>query len=90
MATLDFVGLEQLTKDFGAIARMPTSVLDSILLAEADVLIPAVRRHAMAELQGPYYKGGVAGAVTKNRPTPAPDGRKPSTSTSTAPSTATA
>lgn len=76
MATIDFVSIEQLTKDFGAIARLPTSVLDDILLAEADVVMPAVRRHAASELQGPYYAGGVAGGVTKNRPTPAPDGRR--------------
>lgn len=76
MADFDFVGIDELERDFSNIAKLPASVQDEILEAEAGVIMPAQKRMALSMLTGPYNKGAVAGAVTKNRPVATADGRK--------------
>lgn len=50
-------GLSDLLDDFAALAELPDSVGESMLHAEADVLIPAQKETAKAMLAGPYSKG---------------------------------
>ncbi|MEG0913704.1 MAG: hypothetical protein RSG53_08865 [Oscillospiraceae bacterium] len=76
MADFDFVGIDELERDFSQIAKMPASVQDEILEAEAGIIMPAQKRMALSMLTGPYNKGAIAAAVTKNRPVATSDGRK--------------
>ena len=76
MANFDFIGLDEIEKDFANVARLPVAVMDEMLSAQADVIVPAQEEKARTMLQGPYNRGVVATSIKRKRPTPAPDGRK--------------
>lgn len=76
MANFDFIGIDELERDYSNIAKLPVHVLDEILEAEAGVIMPAQKRLASSMLVGPYNKGAVAAGITKNKPVAASDGRK--------------
>lgn len=68
-------GLADLIHDFEDFSEMPDEVLSEMLDAEAEVVIAAQKRTAGAMLQGPYNRGGVAGAVRKGKTWKTSDGR---------------
>ena len=60
-------GLDDLIRAFDDLANLPDAVTDEMLSVQADLVVEAQKRTASTMLQGPYYAGGVAGAVTKSR-----------------------
>lgn len=67
MARIEFTGISDLGDVFGDLAAGIDEVADDMLNAMGDVVAPAQKKTASTMLQGPFYKGGVAGAVTKSR-----------------------
>ena len=67
MAKFSTVGLEDLERDFAAVAEMPDSVILEMLTAEAEVIAEAQAAEARAMLSGPYSTGTTAGGVTFDR-----------------------
>ena len=68
MATLDSSQWDEFALSMSDLANMPASVLEDMILAEAEVIKEAQSTEAENMLQGPYYAGGVAKAVHINRP----------------------
>lgn len=52
MGRLTVNGLDALADDFAALARLPDSVIDGILNAEADVIVPAQRAEIEKQWNG--------------------------------------
>lgn len=74
MATLDSSQWDEFALTMEDLANMPRSVLEDMILAEADVIKEAQSQEAQSMLQGPYYAGAVANAVHINRPRSTGDG----------------
>lgn len=74
MAKLTVNGLETLSDDLAALARLPESVLIDILEAEADVIVPAQREEIESRWQGPYSMGISAKSIKKGKVKKGPDG----------------
>ena len=53
MGRLTVNGIDALSDDFAALARLPDSVIDGILDAEADVILPAQRAEIEKQWNGP-------------------------------------
>ena len=59
-------GLEDLISAFDGLAALPDEVTEEMLDVQADIVVEAQKKTASTMLQGPYYAGGVAGAVKKS------------------------
>lgn len=68
MARLDIIGTDDLLSLFDDIAEIPSDVIADMLIAEGEVIAKEQRKAAAEMLQGPYYEGGVANAVTPGKP----------------------
>ena len=55
MGNISVSGLDDLIGDLDELARLPDSVTDQMLNAEADVIEAAQRAEAARMWQGPYY-----------------------------------
>lgn len=64
MAKFSSVGLDELERDFAAVAETPDSVILEMLTAEAEVIAAAQSAAARAQLSGPHSTGTTAGSVT--------------------------
>ena len=58
-------GLDDLMDDLAELAKLPDKVVDGILEAEADVLLPAQRAEIAKRWNGPYSLGISAKSVKK-------------------------
>ncbi len=67
MARIEISGLGETVLSMEKIANIPDNVMQEMLEAQADIVVEAQKRTASTMLQGPYYKGGVAGGVSKGK-----------------------
>ena len=75
MASFNVSGMPGLEKFFDDLMLGSDEMIDEMLDAMADMVVEAQKRTASTMLQGPFYKGGVAGAVAKGRIKKSKDGR---------------
>lgn len=74
MADVSVSGLDELMNDLGALADLPDSVIEGILNAEADVVVPAQRSEIENKWTGPYSEGISANSIKKGKFKKTPDG----------------
>lgn len=67
MGRLTVSGLDALSDDFAALARLPDSVVEGILEAEADVILPAQRAEIEKQWTGPHSLGISSKSVKKGK-----------------------
>ena len=67
MAKIELTGLGETLISMERIANIPDDVMKRMLDAQADIVVDAQKKTASTMLRGPYYKGGVAGGVSKGR-----------------------
>ena len=67
MGTMSVSGLDDLIGDLDELARLPDSVTDQMLNAEADVIEAAQRSEASRMWKGPYYTGTTAASIKKGK-----------------------
>lgn len=67
MARIEITGFAETLISMEQIANIPDGIIQQMLEAQADIVVKAQKRTASTMLQGPYYKGGVAGGVSKGR-----------------------
>jgi HK97 gp10 family phage protein len=67
VANITVSGLDDLIGDFGELAKLPDSVIDGILGAEADVIVEAQRTEAAKMWTGPYATGRTAASIKKGK-----------------------
>lgn len=65
MGSLTVNGFDALSDDLAALAALPDSVIEAILEAEADVIVPAQRDTAQS--MGVYESGVTAGSIKKSK-----------------------
>lgn len=77
MGRLTVNGLDALSDDFAALARLPDSVVEGILKAEADVILPAQRAEIEKQWNGPknLSTGMSAKSIKKGKVKKDRDGR---------------
>lgn len=75
MGRLTVNGLDALADDFAALARLPDSVIDGILDAEAEVITAAQREEIEKQWRGPHSLGISAKSVKKGKAKKEKDGR---------------
>ncbi len=77
MGRLTVNGIDALSDDFAALARLPESVIDGILDAEADVILPAQRAEIEKQWNGPknLSTGMSAKSIKKGKVKKDRDGR---------------
>ena len=77
MGRLTVNGLDALSDDFAALARLPDSVIEGILEAEADVILPAQRAEIEKQWNGPknFSTGMSAKSIKKGKVKKDRDGR---------------
>jgi len=75
MASMTVIGLDELIPDFAALAELPDSVIDDMLLAKADVIEKAQQNAARTMLGGAYYTGTTAGSIKRGKSKKTADGR---------------
>ena len=77
MGRLTVNGIDALSDDFAALARLPDSVIEGILEAEADVILPAQRAEIEKQWNGPknFSTGMSAKSVKKGKAKKEKDGR---------------
>ena len=75
MGRLTVNGLDALSDDFAALARLPDSVIEGILEAEADVILPAQRAEIEKQWKGPHSLGISSKSVKKGKVKKDRDGR---------------
>ena len=75
MGRLTVNGLDALSDDFAALARLPDSVVEGILEAEADVILPAQRAEIEKQWTGPHSLGISSKSVKKGKVKKDRDGR---------------
>ena len=74
MARMEVGGLDELINDFSALATLPGEVVDGILNAEADVIVPAQRSEIERGWSGPYSVGISSKSVKKGKVKRSKDG----------------
>ena len=67
MGSINVVGLDGLISDLGDLAKLPDSVTDDILNAEADVIEAAQQAEAAKMWTGPYATGTTARSIKKGK-----------------------
>ncbi len=75
MGRLTVNGLDALSDDFAALARLPDKVVEDILDAEADVILPAQREEIEKQWRGPYSMGISSKSIKKGKVKKSKDGR---------------
>lgn len=75
MGQLTVNGLDALSDDFAALARLPDKVVEDILDAEAEVIIAAQREEIRKQWSGPYSMGFSAKSIKKGKVKKGNDGR---------------
>ena len=77
MGRLTVNGIDALSDDFAVLARLPDSVIDGILDAEADVILPAQRAEIEKQWNGPknLSTGMSAKSIKKGKVKKDRDGR---------------
>ena len=77
MGRLTVSGLDALSDDFAALARLPDKVIEGILEAEADVILPAQRAEIEKQWNGPknLSTGMSAKSIKKGKVKKDRDGR---------------
>lgn len=66
MARLEFDGLDTLIADLDSLAHLPDRVVEDVLNAGADVLVPAQRAEISSRWRGKYSEGISAKSVKKS------------------------
>jgi hypothetical protein len=67
MARIEISGLGEAVLSMEKIANIPDGVMKEMLEVQTETVAEAQKRTARTMLQGPYYKGGVAGGVSKGK-----------------------
>lgn len=75
MGRLTVNGIDALSDDFAALARLPESVIDGILDAEAEVITRAQREEIEKQWRGPHSLGISAKSIKKGKAKKDRDGR---------------
>ena len=75
MGRLTVNGLDALSDDLAALARLPDSVIDGILEAEADVILPAQRAEIEKQWRGKYSEKISSRSIKKGKVKKDKDGR---------------
>lgn len=75
MAGMTVDGLDGLIDDLAALASLPDSVIDDVLNAEADVIVPAQQAEIQRSWTGPHSLGISAKSVKKGKVKKGKDGR---------------
>ena len=75
MGRLTVNGLDGLMDDFAALAALPSSVVEGILDAEAEVILPAQRGEIEKQWNGPYSLGISSKSIKKGKVKKDKDGR---------------
>ncbi len=65
MARLEVNGMDALLADYTELLRLPSEVVEGILNAEADVIVPAQRAEIQKRWKGPYSQGISAKSIKK-------------------------
>lgn len=65
MALMSVDGADALLNDMAELARLPNDVIDNILNAEGDVIVPAQRAEIERQWSGPYSEGISADCIKK-------------------------
>ena len=74
MARLAFDGLDSLMDDLDSLAHLPDRVVEDVLNAGADVLVPAQRAEISSRWRGKYSEGISAKSVKKSKVKKTTDG----------------
>lgn len=75
MAKFEVNGITELSNDLAALMELPDSVTDSILNAEADVIVDAQQRTMAQMLRGRYSTGETARSIRKGKIKKGKDGK---------------
>lgn len=75
MGSLTVNGLDSFMNDLAELAKLPDGVVDGILEAEADVILPAQQDEIAQRWKGPYSLDISAKSVKKGTPKKGRDGR---------------
>lgn len=75
MGRLTVNGIDALSDDFAALARLPESVIDGILDAEAEVIAAAQREEIEKQWRGPHSLGISSKSIKKGKAKKDKDGR---------------
>ena len=75
MGRLTVNGIDGLMDDLAALAALPDSVVEGILDAEADVILPAQREEIEKQWRGPYSLGISSKSIKKGKVKKNKDGR---------------
>ena len=67
MGRLTVSGLDALSDDFAALARLPDSVVEGILEAEADIIVAEQQHQVGAQWQGQYSEKISAKSIKKGK-----------------------
>lgn len=67
MARMELDGLGGLMDDLESLARLPDRVVEDMLNAEADVVVPAQQKEIAQRWRGPYSQGISARCVKKGK-----------------------
>lgn len=73
MGSASTIGLDDLIRDYAALAELPDSVIDAMLTAEADVIEP--EQHRTAKSMGVYKTGVTEGSIKRTKIKGKKDGR---------------
>ena len=75
MGRLTVNGIDALSDDFAVLARLPDSVIDGILDAEAEVITAAQREEIEKQWRGPHSLGISSKSIKKGKAKKDKDGR---------------
>ena len=75
MGRLTVNGLDALSDDFAALARLPDSVIEGMLNAEADIIVAEQQRQVGTQWQGQYSEKISAESIKKGKVKKDRDGR---------------
>lgn len=67
MAKLSISGFDDLQADMEALLKMPDSISDDILNAQADIIVDAQKESMAKMLKGPYSTGETARSIKKGK-----------------------
>lgn len=74
MGRLTVNGLDDLADDFAALARLPDSVIEGMLNAEADIIVAEQQRQVGTQWQGQYSEKISAKSIKKGKAKKTKDG----------------
>ena len=74
MGRLTVNGLDALSDDFAALARLPDSVIEGMLNAEADIIVAEQQRQVGTQWQGQYSEKISAESIKKGKVKKTKDG----------------